>query len=62
VIKVIVGQTGVMIIVRYPVPADSSSEIDEQVTRAVLSVIYRSEGVELSSSTGEVEENATVKD
>jgi small-conductance mechanosensitive channel len=62
VIKVIVGQSGVMIIVRYPVSADGTSDLDEQITRAVLSIIYRTHGVQLSPESSDMEADTAVKD
>jgi small-conductance mechanosensitive channel len=50
VVKVMVGRSGVIIVVRYPVYTYASNDFDEQVTRAVLSIIHRTRGVELSSS------------
>jgi small-conductance mechanosensitive channel len=48
VVKVTVGQNGIIIIVRYAVYAQSTGELDEQVTRKVLSIVYATRGVEVS--------------
>jgi hypothetical protein len=48
VVKVTVGQGGIVIIVRYAVYTYATNEIDEQVTREVLSIVYGTRGVEVS--------------
>jgi small-conductance mechanosensitive channel len=48
VVKVTVGQGGIVIIVRYAVYTYATSEIDERVTREVLSIVYGTRGVEVS--------------
>jgi len=48
VVKVTVGQNGIVIIVRYAVYSNAPGEIDDQVTREVLAIVYGTRGVEVS--------------
>jgi small-conductance mechanosensitive channel len=60
VVKVMIGQGGVIIVVRYPIYAYGSSDLDERVTRAVLSITHRTKGVELSTQESLQTESSSV--
>jgi small-conductance mechanosensitive channel len=61
VVKVTVGQSGILIIVRYAVYTHATGEIDEHVTREVLSIVYGTRGVEVSQSEPEAAAETVIK-